>query len=228
MSWTIQTTAPENPDMKNLHDAINRAHTAHILMFCSASDQGGHTPERSFPGDWNQCLRIGGATFAGDKLTWVDDKVDFWFPGRNGPFPSNDGKTVAYESSSSVATAAASGLAAVLIYTTQLMYGNDDESFQDRNAPQNAFGNMASGSDNKFPRRMRFWVPCSRRSGGRRRYDRTSLRKEGIETCPLTRSAGIRFRRRRSSIWCCIFRYDFDFNHVGIALPDSNCGDKGK
>ncbi|TRX93639.1 hypothetical protein FHL15_005611 [Xylaria flabelliformis] len=152
MSWTIQTTGTDNPDMKNLQTAINRANTSHILMFCSASDQGGHTPERCYPGDWNQCVRIGGATFAGDKLTWVDDKVDFWFPGRNVPFPSSDGKTVAYESGSSVATAAATGLAGVLLYAARLVYTNKTEIFQDRDELQNALKNMASGSDKKFPR----------------------------------------------------------------------------
>ncbi|RYP64178.1 hypothetical protein DL771_008869 [Monosporascus sp. 5C6A] len=156
MSWTIQTAAQENEDMKKLQAAIGRAYTANILMFCSASDQGANNKEDCFPGGWNQCIRIGGATFTGEKLTWVDDKVDFWFPGRNVPFPSKDGKSVVYESGSSVATAAASGLAGVLIYSARLLHGNTpkdkDNTFQDRTAMINAFTTMAKGADGKFPR----------------------------------------------------------------------------
>jgi hypothetical protein len=154
MSWTIQTTATDNPDMKSLEEAIFRASNTenNILMFCSASDQGEHTPERCYPGDWKRGIRIGGATFAGDKLTWVDEKVDFWFPGRDVPFPSSDGRTVAYESGSSVATAAATGLAGVLLYAARLVHGNKTKIFQGRDELQNAFEKMSTGSDKKFPR----------------------------------------------------------------------------
>jgi hypothetical protein len=153
MSWTIQTTESGTDDMKSLQRAIMRAAAASILMFCSASDQGSHTTESCYPGDWSLCLRIGGATFAGDKLTWVDDsKVDFWFPGRNVPFRTSDGKSVVYESGSSVATAAASGLAGVLIYCARLLGGNADVYFRDRDAISRAFAKMSTGKDGKFPR----------------------------------------------------------------------------
>lgn len=153
MSWTIQTTVQQDKDMAQFKAAIDRANTAEILMFCSASDQGANTKEICFPGDWNQCIRIGGATFTGEKLTWVnDDKADFWFPGRNVPFTSKDGKSVVYESGSSVATAAASGLAGVLIFSARLVHGNGHKIFPDRRAMFTAFQNMAEGSDGKFPR----------------------------------------------------------------------------
>jgi hypothetical protein len=153
MSWTIQTTTPDNPDMKSLEKAIIAAHADKILMFCSTSDQGAHAPEKCYPGDWNLGLRIGGATFDGDKLTWVDNKVDFWFPGRNVPFPAdNETKTVVYESGSSVATAAASGLAAVLLYAARLAHNNATTMLRGRTAMETAFKRMASGSDGKFPR----------------------------------------------------------------------------
>lgn len=152
MSWTIQTTAQDNEDMKLLKDAITKAASANILMFCSTSDQGGNTNESCYPGDWGQCIRIGGATFTGDKLTWVDDKVDFWFPGRDVPFHLADAESVTYESGSSVATAAASGLAGALIYCARLVKGNDKAYFQDRDLLQKAFEKMATGKDGKFPR----------------------------------------------------------------------------
>ncbi|KAK7403904.1 hypothetical protein QQX98_010311 [Neonectria punicea] len=157
MSWTIQATGQENEDIDKLKAAINKANSKNILMFCSASDQGANNKDECFPGGWNQCIRIGGATFTGEKLTWVDDRVDFWFPGRNVPFPSKDHKSITYESGSSVATAAASGLAGVLILSARLLhgdeYGKDKRNpFQDRTAMVNAFTMMARGSDGKFPR----------------------------------------------------------------------------
>ncbi|KAK8926722.1 Intracellular serine protease [Metarhizium anisopliae] len=156
MSWTIQTAAHDSEDMSSLESALNNAKAAKIHMFCSASDQGANTKEEYFPGDWKQCIRIGGATFTGEKLTWVDDKVDFWFPGRNVPFLSRDGKSVVYDSGSSIATAAASGLAGLLIYSARLIYSGTNEArnypFHTQTAMAAAFRIMAKGMDGKFPR----------------------------------------------------------------------------
>lgn len=156
MSWTIQTAAHDNDDMNSLKAALDSANTAKIHMFCSASDQGANTKEEYFPSDWRQCIRIGGATFTGEKLTWVDDKVDFWFPGRNVPFLSRDGKSVVYNSGSSIATAAASGLAGLLIYSARLIGSGTNENknypFHTQNSMKTAFSTMAKGTDGKFPR----------------------------------------------------------------------------
>ncbi|RAL61210.1 hypothetical protein DID88_010289 [Monilinia fructigena] len=142
--------------MKQLKTAIETANRAGILMFCSASDQGANSNGHCYPGAWNQCIRIGGATFTGEKLTWVDDDIDFSLPGRNVPFPSKDGKSIVYESGSSVATAAASGLAGVSIYSARLLNANNPEYkaniFEDRIKMTTAFRNMAAkGADRKFP-----------------------------------------------------------------------------
>lgn len=88
MVWTIQTAVQGNEDMKKLKAVIDRANSANVLMFCSASDQGANKKEDCFPSDWNQCIRIGGAAFTGEKLTWVDDKANFWFPGSQRSLPS--------------------------------------------------------------------------------------------------------------------------------------------
>ncbi|KAH7142833.1 hypothetical protein B0J13DRAFT_526280 [Dactylonectria estremocensis] len=117
----------EIEDMNKPKPAIDRAYFENILMFCSASDQRANKKEECFPGGWNQCIPIGGDTFTGEKLTWVDDRVDFWFPGRNVPFPSKDHKSVVYESGSSVATAAASELAGVLMFSARVSHGDEYE-----------------------------------------------------------------------------------------------------
>lgn len=62
-----------------------------------------------------------------------------------------------HESGSSVATAAASGLAGVFIFSARLSQGDDyakdkGNPFQDRNAMVNVFTMMARGSEGNFPR----------------------------------------------------------------------------
>ncbi len=154
MSWTIRTDdVQNNPDMSSLREAMEKAHADDILMFCSASDQGANNKDEYFPGGWNQCIHIGAATFNGDKLTWVDDKVNFFFPGRNVPFISKE-KSITYESGSSIATAAATGLAGLLIYSARLQGGisvvnNKKDPFHQRLGMSNAFTKMAR--EGKFP-----------------------------------------------------------------------------
>ncbi|RSL79987.1 hypothetical protein CEP51_006902 [Fusarium floridanum] len=152
MSWTIQTAAPNSPEIEELRAAISSASQQNIIMFCSASDQGSHNTEASFPGNWNLCLRVGGATFTGEKLMWVEDSVDFWFPGHSAPLRSSDAKSTVSESGSSVATAMASGLAGVLIYCARLLGGSHEESFKKQDDIQKAFKAMSTGNERKFPR----------------------------------------------------------------------------
>ena len=121
MSWTIETQTPENEDMKKLESAISAAEAAKTLMFCSASDQGGNSMDGCFPGDWDKCIKIGGATSTGEILPWVQEKkINFLLPGKKIPFTNPDGSTFT-ESGSSVATAAASGLAGLLIFCDRLL-----------------------------------------------------------------------------------------------------------
>ncbi|RSM19133.1 hypothetical protein CDV31_002054 [Fusarium ambrosium] len=152
MSWTIQTAAPNSPEMEELRAAISNASQQNIIMFCSASDQGSHNTEASYPGNWNLCLRVGGATFTGEKLMWVEDSVEFWFPGHSAPLRSSDAKSTVYESGSSVATAMASGLAGVLIYCARLLGGSHQQSFRGQECITRAFRAMSSGNERKFPR----------------------------------------------------------------------------
>ncbi|KFZ10549.1 hypothetical protein V502_08058 [Pseudogymnoascus sp. VKM F-4520 (FW-2644)] len=141
MIWTIQTAVQGSEDMKKLKAAIDSANIANILMFCSSSDQGANNKEDCFPGDSPVNVGIGGATFTGEKLTWVDEKVNFWFPGRNVPFLLGTASWL---------------LAGVLLYNARLLHGNKlknkDTRFQDRTAMVNAITVMAKGVDGKFPR----------------------------------------------------------------------------
>jgi len=159
MSWTIETPVAGNEDMEGLKNAVAKAAGRGILMFCSTSDQGNSTKDDCYPGDFDGCIKIGSATDTGEALAWVNaKKVDFLLPGKNVPFANNEGKIISYESGSSVATAAASGLAGLLIFCGWLL-NKDDRYLQDQRNMRGAFKSMAAGSvpDNQFPRAQDFF-----------------------------------------------------------------------
>jgi hypothetical protein len=149
MSWTIETPVAGNQDMENLKAAVREADEKQILMFCSTSDQGSSTKDNCYPGDFEGCIMIGGATDTGEELTWVDaTKVKFLLPGTNAPFVNNEGRVVSYESGSSVATAVASGLAGLLLFCSRMVPDGDDLRSSEK--MRGAFKALASGA--KFPR----------------------------------------------------------------------------
>jgi len=151
MSWTIETPVEGNEDMTLFRNAVDQAAAKKILMFCSTSDQGSSTKDNCYPGGFGNCIRIGGATDTGEALSWVNaEKVDFLLPGKDLPFANNEGKIISHESGSSIATAAASGLAGLLIFCNWLV-GAKDRQFQDQKSMERAFKALAGGSTNKFP-----------------------------------------------------------------------------
>lgn len=135
MSWTIErktekTNSPANktsdPAISDLEVAIQSAVKDDIIMFCAARDQGqdGDLVKLYPSHGCREMLRIGAAVPSGDRWTWVNDKaVDFLFPGVElSPEPhrksmSDKGLT---PEGSSVATAFAAGLAALVIFCVRL------------------------------------------------------------------------------------------------------------
>lgn len=96
-----------------------------------ASDQGNDSKYACYPGEWGHCIKIGGANIYGQKPTWVrQDLVDYIFPGRNIPFETSNGTSITYDSGSSIATAAASGLTSLLICCNRLIKGSEDNYFR--------------------------------------------------------------------------------------------------
>ncbi|KAK1245963.1 hypothetical protein MKX07_005032 [Trichoderma sp. CBMAI-0711] len=143
MSWTIEKPISENKDMDPLEKAVKKANENNILMFCATSDQGSQTSDYCYPGDFDGCIRIGSATETGDPMAWVNiNRVDYLFPGVNIPFPDNRGKTFTQESGSSVATAAATGLASLLIYAGRLAREDDYDHLKVSRNMKQAFTNL--------------------------------------------------------------------------------------
>lgn len=126
MSWALKE--PEDQLDKAAFDkAVGRARDKGILMFCSASDQGNFLdyayPYLSNPGS---VFRIGAATKDGTVPGFVKNgnDISFLFPGRE--VALNDGSDMEeFEghtsyTGSSIATALASGLAAIIMECVRL------------------------------------------------------------------------------------------------------------
>lgn len=126
MSWTItppsNETESEQQDLKELEAAIAEASAENILMFCSASDEGANQtatyPSKAQPG---KIFKIGGADANGGLYDRVGDisMVDFILPGQlvaSEDLTDSALSKQQYWSGSSVATALAAGLAALILY----------------------------------------------------------------------------------------------------------------
>jgi hypothetical protein len=117
MSWTINTTADGE-----LQKAIHAAIEAKILLFCSVSDQGPKS-EGLYPANCSpsSSFLIGTATIAGQSWAWNGaNDVDYIFPGTNLEVAIGDELfdrrlKKRCESGSSLATALAAGLAALVL-----------------------------------------------------------------------------------------------------------------
>ncbi|RMZ90705.1 hypothetical protein DV736_g2071, partial [Chaetothyriales sp. CBS 134916] len=143
--------AIERENMKMLERAISVAETKEILMFCSASDQGGYSVKGCYPGDQEKCIKIGGATSTGEKLPWVHEKsYNFLLPRKKIPFTNADGSMFT-ESGSSVATAAPSGLAGLLIICSRVLDQGSDRFFRNRRNMMAAFTTLSMNNE-KFPK----------------------------------------------------------------------------
>lgn len=137
MSWTIKPTPHNESDISELESAIAAAAKERILMFCAANDQG-LARDRSFPADCTLTkllFKIGAAEASGAVWNWVGNPaaVDFIFPGHNvikerpNDAPVEKCRTL---TGSSVATAIAAGLAALVLHCVQLGALNEQASNQ--------------------------------------------------------------------------------------------------
>lgn len=140
MSWTVEKNQadPDNEwDMSRLQRALEIAKDKKMLVFCSAPDIGNvrdsvlsnHYP---FGCDFvsKRIFKIGAAKADGTTLGWTGDSesVNFTLPGDN--VMPRKGDRISEEkdtprTGSSVATALAAGLAALLIYVVRLAAVHD-------------------------------------------------------------------------------------------------------
>ncbi|KAI0860915.1 hypothetical protein F4860DRAFT_191494 [Xylaria cubensis] len=149
MSWTVDGGERDGQDIRELQAIIEQASANGILMFGSASDQGPNTAEKTYPGGFGECFRIGAASDDGVRLPWVNELPgQFLFPGKQLPFYSPDRDSYFYETGSSFSTAFAVGLAGVLLSCDSLLGGKYELKKKDR--MEKAFGTLSKNRSDGF------------------------------------------------------------------------------
>ncbi|KAI0119517.1 hypothetical protein F4814DRAFT_458739 [Daldinia grandis] len=186
MSWTLPMKNNKSDSKSRLDTVLRKAVDSKVLMFCSAPDEGKFT-ELDYPsGPWrDRFFRIGAARADGTVFPWTpDDGITYVLPGvdvtkeragrRSFETPSPAGATtreidVKYETGSSVATALAAGLAAMIIYCVKASIlavktanqnkgsvvgiaipDNGADLVADPDAMKRAFASLGSVTQNKF------------------------------------------------------------------------------
>ena len=162
MSWTIERT-PDNCKIldQGLADAIKGAYNAKILMFCSTDDQGKLSKEDVYPGQLPGTFKIGAAKASGNEAEYTDKNSDYTFPGEalriDIPRHLRLNKDN-LASGSSLATALASGTAALLLYCFQIVNDKPQTALQDARSYHNmdrAFRSMTDQA--RQPKYIRAW-----------------------------------------------------------------------
>ncbi|KAL7800594.1 hypothetical protein V8C43DRAFT_274335 [Trichoderma afarasin] len=137
MSWTIKSTVENghdetDQDIKDLQNAIKNAISKGALLFCAAPDEGNKsdaTFRQYYPVGYSSCshqmFKIGAA--ASTNKAWEKtgrvSQLDFLLPGHEVEPRMGDRieiKESGLQTGSSIATALAAGLAALVIYCVQL------------------------------------------------------------------------------------------------------------
>jgi hypothetical protein len=159
MSWSIEETAQNKADLEDLQSAIRAAEDKKILLFAAATDQGAASSMSSYPGCLPSVFCIGAATATGRRWEWVsDDKVNFLFPGEKVLIESHRGPRGAAgaqqmqqipPSGSSIATALAAGLAALILYCVEVVSHERRKGLRDFKHMNRAFKALCKeGTDN--------------------------------------------------------------------------------
>ncbi|KAF4345848.1 intracellular serine protease [Fusarium beomiforme] len=122
MSWTIDPPKDEK-ERQDLDSAVVEAANANILLFCSARAKGANSastyPSKATP----KIFTIGAANKSGPSLDYVGDaaQLSYTFPGDKVEVDDGPTKTTSQTvDGSSVATALAAGLAALILYCVQV------------------------------------------------------------------------------------------------------------
>ncbi|OTB11081.1 hypothetical protein K445DRAFT_322435 [Daldinia sp. EC12] len=186
MSWTLPMKNIKSDSKARLDAVLKKAVDSRVLMFCSAPDEGKFTDLDYPSGPWrDRFFRIGAARADGTVFPWTpDDGITYVLPGvdvikeqagRRSFETNSSGDAVSremdvkYETGSSVATALAAGLAAMIIYCVKASIlavktanqnkgsvvgiaipDNGANLIADPDAMKQAFANLGNVTPNKF------------------------------------------------------------------------------
>ena len=127
MSWSMKKPADDSDELREFQKAMANAVASGILMFCASGDRGDLEEKDSYPAAYNRSkiIKIGAATDTGRARVSTPDlrELDFIFPGQEVLERRPKGVPlvkIQAHSGSSIATALASGLAALVLHSVRL------------------------------------------------------------------------------------------------------------
>lgn len=160
MSWTFSLYRKADDPITDLEAAVERAAKAGIIMFGAASDQGYNSSVKPYPGASPSVICVGSALESGHAEGKSEKDADYFFPGNpQGVLLPHDGRgNQVVLPGSSVATAFASGLAALILYCAQLTEsGKPYHNFiQTRQGMENVLGRIADLTAGRGAKTLRY------------------------------------------------------------------------
>lgn len=155
MSWTLsQNTNSE--ERTRFENALKESSKRNILMFGVIRDKGRNTKHLSYPGKaMSEIICIGGAGIHGEDENATANEPDFTFPGSGLGDLHIQQENLDQVSGSSIATALASGLAALVLHCADITnYGNDRKHLRRLGTMKDIFKSIAANgpydSKNKY------------------------------------------------------------------------------
>ena len=155
MSWSIHSSDVQATERRQLEESIKKAYDKEITMLCAASDHGRNTESAAvddLPAAFLYPLKIGAARADGNAWANIGyDKIDYYFPGHNIVLDDYQPAKGQPQSGSSLATAVAAGLAALLQYCSN--FADDDSKDSPplgRKRTEQAFKKLCAPTSN-FP-----------------------------------------------------------------------------
>ena len=150
MSWTIEKTQANARDIEDLETALSDASRRKILLFCSMSDEKISPKDKTYPVNFPlKKFKIGAASETGSQWEQRGDKhnADYSLPGTNFIFESEQSPLVVPRSGSSIATALAAGLAAIILHCALCRKESDFELLRSHEQMDNAFKAIGTTDD---------------------------------------------------------------------------------
>lgn len=132
MSWTIKEKPENAQGAENLRAAIEAAGKAGVVLFCSSDDKGMYEQAVALPASSQTTMikKVGSCNENGNMSEFVNpDNVDYLLPGEKLDEVISDGAVTKTDKGSSASTALASGLAALVLWCSEL-YGYDKSDFK--------------------------------------------------------------------------------------------------
>jgi hypothetical protein len=154
-------------DWELLRRAISEADQAGIIMFCSLKDEGLSKTAKAYPQDCPGVIKIGAATKGGHTADYVGSEEEaFNCPGDQVQIADPDSVLSTTKSGSSIATALAAGVAAVILYCVEAVQPGTLKNVRNYSSMKTAFQAMAQSTDgnHRYLRVGDFFKPLSTRS----------------------------------------------------------------